>query len=103
MICDPAKLDDRACIGAPDILVEILSPSNNKKVLKNKYEVYEERGMKKYWVVSAQDRTFLAYILNGQATYTPTRLMVGATSIERPYGEILNLIWKRFLKIKFPL
>ena len=39
VICDPSKLDVRGCIGAPDIVVEVLSPSNNKKELKNKYEV----------------------------------------------------------------
>jgi Uma2 family endonuclease len=35
VICDPAKLDDRGCLGAPDIVVEILSPGNNKKEVIN--------------------------------------------------------------------
>ena len=39
VICDPAKLDDRGCIGAPDLVVEILSPGNNKMELLNKYNV----------------------------------------------------------------
>jgi len=42
VVCDPSKIDKRGCIGAPDIVVEVLSPSNNRKELKNKYEVYEE-------------------------------------------------------------
>lgn len=84
VICDPAKLDDRGCIGAPDIVVEILSPSNNKKELKNKYEVYEESGVKEYWVVSPQDKTFLAYILNAEGKYMPTRLMVGGDVYTTP-------------------
>ena len=75
VICDRSKLDDRGCIGAPDIVVEILSPSNNKKDLKNKYEVYEESGVKEYWVVSPQDRTFLVYTLVADK-YQPSRLMV---------------------------
>jgi Uma2 family endonuclease len=54
VICNPSKLDDRGCIGAPDIVVEILSPGNNAKELKNKYEVYEESVVKEYWVVSPQ-------------------------------------------------
>ena len=58
VICDPSKLDKRGCLGAPDIVVEILSPGNNTKELKNKYEVYEEAGIKEYWVVSPQDNTF---------------------------------------------
>lgn len=76
VVCDPSKLDDKGCIGAPDIVVEILSPSNNRKELKNKYEIYEESGVKEYWVVSPQDKTFLAYILNESGRYQPTRLMV---------------------------
>ena len=56
VICDLEKLDFRGCIGAPDIVVEVLSPGNNAKEMKNKYEVYEEAGVKEYWVVSPQDQ-----------------------------------------------
>lgn len=45
VICDLSKIDARGCIGAPDIIVEILSPGNNTKELQNKYEVYEEAGV----------------------------------------------------------
>lgn len=74
VVCDAEKLDDRGCIGAPDIVVEILSPSNNKKELKNKYEVYEEAGVLEYWIVSPQDRSFLIYTLT-DGKYVPSRLM----------------------------
>ncbi len=77
VVCDHTKLDFAGCIGAPDIVVEILSPSNNKKELKNKYQVYEEHAVKEYWVVSPQDKTFLSYILNEEGKFVPTRLMVG--------------------------
>ena len=74
VICDPGKLDDRGCIGAPDIVVEILSPGNNSKELKNKFDVYEESGVKEYWVVSPQDNTFILYtLINGR--YHSSRLM----------------------------
>lgn len=93
VICDPNKLDERGCIGAPDIVIEILSPSNNKKELKNKYEVYEESGIREYWVVSPQDKTFLAYILNTEGQYMPTRLMVGGDTYTTPIlpGFVLDL------------
>jgi Uma2 family endonuclease len=75
VICDPEKLDDRGCIGAPDLVVEILSPGNNSKELKNKYEVYEEAGVREYWVVSPQNETFVVYTLvNG--SFQATRTMV---------------------------
>ncbi|XZF12574.1 Uma2 family endonuclease [Chitinophagaceae bacterium MMS25-I14] len=75
VICDPQKLDSRGCIGAPDIVVEILSPGNNAKELRNKYEVYEESGVKEYWIVSPQDKTFLVYTLK-DGSFQPSRLMV---------------------------
>jgi Uma2 family endonuclease len=62
VICDPSKIDRRGCIGAPDIVVEVLSPGNNAKELKNKYEIYEEAGVREFWVVSPQDQTFLQHI-----------------------------------------
>ena len=75
VICDLEKLDERGCVGAPDLVVEILSPGNNSKELKNKYEVYEESGVREYWVVSPQDQTFTVYkLVNG--TFQASRTMV---------------------------
>lgn len=83
VICDPSKLDDRGCLGAPDIVVEILSPGNNAKELKNKYDIYEESGVKEYWVVSAQDETFIRHTLeNGR--YVPSRTMVTGDIVTTP-------------------
>ncbi len=76
VVCDPSKIDKAGCLGAPDLVVEILSPSNNARELKSKYEVYEESGVKEYWVVSPQNKTFLSYRLNDAGKYLPTRLMV---------------------------
>lgn len=75
VICDENKLDKRGCIGAPDIVVEILSPGNNKKELVNKYEVYEEAGVREYWIVSPSDKTFFKYILDEEGKFQPTKLL----------------------------
>lgn len=64
VICDQSKLDKRGCIGAPDIVVEILSPGNSRKELKNKFDIYEEYGVREYWVVHPEQRSFLKYVLN---------------------------------------
>ena len=80
VICDLNKIDVKGCIGAPDIVVEILSPGNNATELKNKYEVYEESGVKEYWVVSPQNNTFIIYtLINGK--YDASRLMVAGDVI----------------------
>ena len=63
VVCDLSKLDKRGCIGAPDIAVEVLSPGNNAKELKNKHDVYEEAGVKEYWVISPQDQWLRIYTL----------------------------------------
>jgi len=81
VICNPEILDAKGCLGAPDIVVEILSPGNNSLELKNKYELYEESGVKEYWIVSPGDATFVVNILeNGK--YRPSKLMAK--------GEVFN-------------
>ncbi|KAA6321556.1 hypothetical protein EZS27_028805 [termite gut metagenome] len=52
IVCDPAKLDKRGCLGAPDMIVEILSPATLKYDLNEKFNLYEAAGVKEYWVVS---------------------------------------------------
>ncbi|WP_299285845.1 Uma2 family endonuclease [uncultured Mucilaginibacter sp.] len=75
VICDLNNIDDRGCIGAPDIVVEILSPGNNKKELQNKYEVYEEAGVKEYWIINPYGKTFLKYILDENGQFQSTKLL----------------------------
>lgn len=90
VVCDPAKLDKRGCLGAPDIVVEILSPGNNAKELKTKYEVYEEAGVQEYWVVSPQDNTFLVYRLT-DGKYVPLRTMVAGDTFTSSVVEGFSL------------
>ena len=86
VICDKSKLDDKGCIGAPDIVVEILSPGNNKMELLNKYNVYQEFGVKEYWVVSPTEKTFLKYTLDENGRYQPSKLF---TLSEKVHSAIL--------------
>ncbi|MBL7797284.1 MAG: Uma2 family endonuclease [Saprospiraceae bacterium] len=69
VICDPAKLDDRGCIGAPDLIVEILSPGNSRTEMKDKFELYQEAGVLEYWVVSPIERTIQVWKLNEAGIY----------------------------------
>ncbi|QTD39227.1 Uma2 family endonuclease [Polaribacter batillariae] len=63
VICDKNKLDDKGCIGAPDLIIEILSPSNSNREMKNKYELYEENGVRAYWIVDYVYKTIHRYVL----------------------------------------
>ena len=80
VICDESKLDDAGCIGAPDLIVEILSPGNNKKELQNKYEVYRESGVKEYWVIHPSEQTLLIYSLK-DGIYIPSRLFTSGDKV----------------------
>ncbi len=93
VICDRSKIDEKGCLGAPDIVVEILSPGNNKKELQNKYEVYEENGVQEYWIISTQDKTFFKYILNQDGVYVPSRLLTTGNEVTTPIfpGFIMSL------------
>lgn len=86
VICDPAKIDGRGCVGAPDIVIEILSPGNNQKELLHKYSIYEEFGVKEYWVVSPGEKTLLKYTLDSDGKYRPSKLF---TLSEKVYSEVL--------------
>ena len=48
VICDKEKLDDRGCLGSPDLIIEILSPGNSSKEMKTKKQLYEENKVKEF-------------------------------------------------------
>jgi Uma2 family endonuclease len=92
VICDPEKLDDLGCVGAPDLIVEILSPGNNKKELQNKYEVYEESGVKEYWVIHPNECTLIIFsLVNGK--YVASKLFTHGDKVssQAVEGFVLDL------------
>ena len=66
VICDAKKIDDRGCIGAPDLIVEIVSPGNSKREMKTKYELYEENGVREYWIANPLEKNIMLYILKAK-------------------------------------
>jgi Uma2 family endonuclease len=80
VICDNSKLDERGCIGAPDLIVEILYPGNSKKELHDKYELYRDNGVKEYWIIHPSEQTVLIYKLEANE-YRPSRLYSGVETI----------------------
>lgn len=69
VVCDRSKIDRRGCVGAPDLIVEILSKGTASKDVKDKFELYEESGVQEYWIASVEDETVLVYRLNRNSQY----------------------------------
>ena len=59
VVCDASKLDERGCMGAPDLVIEILSPYTAAKDMKIKRDLYEQHGVREYWLVHPTDKTFM--------------------------------------------
>jgi Uma2 family endonuclease len=69
VICDPQKLDDKGCIGAPDWIIEIILPSTAKKDMNEKYDLYESSGVREYWIVFPKERFIMVHLLNDNGLY----------------------------------
>jgi len=67
VVCGPSKIDNRGCVGAPDLIVEVLSTSTMKKDYNEKFNLYEEKGVKEYWLVNPEMKSVQIFSLeNGE-------------------------------------
>ena len=57
VVCDSDKLDDHGCKGAPDLIIEILSPSTQRHDRLVKLGLYQRAGVREYWTVNPEDKT----------------------------------------------
>jgi len=84
VICDRDKLDKKGCIGAPDIVIEILSPGNNRKELYDKFKVYEESGVKEYWIFMYAEQICIQHTHNYEGEFYTTRPLSMADILYTP-------------------
>ena len=66
VICDKNKLSDRGCEGAPDFIIEIVSPSSRRMDYYKKCALYAESGVREYWIVDPKRETVLCYFFEGE-------------------------------------
>ncbi len=69
VVCDVSKLDDRGCKGAPDLVVEIISPGSLKLDISTKKSLYESSGVKEYWIVYPSEKIVTIYTLSASGKY----------------------------------
>ncbi|OPZ83812.1 MAG: hypothetical protein BWY74_04370 [Firmicutes bacterium ADurb.Bin419] len=69
IVCDNSKLDERGCIGSPDMIIEILSPSTGKNDKLIKFNKYEKAGIKEYWIVEPEQKLISVFLLQPNGRY----------------------------------
>lgn len=84
IVCDPEKVKPDAVYGAPDLVVEILSPSTAKRDRKEKMHAYARAGVSEYWLVSCTERSVEVYYL-----------MDGRFELDNVYQVYYDWQWKK--------
>lgn len=69
IICERSKLDDKGCRGAPDWIIEVLSPATAFNDMSVKLDLYQKHGVKEYWIVHPADRWIMVYTLQEDGQY----------------------------------
>jgi Uma2 family endonuclease len=72
VVCDTSKLDDKGCNGAPDLVIEILSPATARHDRVVKFRKYLEAGVREYWIVNPDEKTVQVHILDNDRYITKT-------------------------------
>ena len=72
VVCDESKLDEKSCFGAPDLAIEILSPSTAMRDKVLKYRWYLSAGVREYWIVDPDDKTVVVHMLKNSEYATNT-------------------------------
>lgn len=82
VVCDLSKIDHRGICGAPDLVIEILSPGNSRKEVRLKYELYEEAGVKEYWIVNPAEENLVVYVLNDNNKFSGGSMYAGGDTVK---------------------
>ncbi|MFP4152650.1 MAG: Uma2 family endonuclease [Alkalispirochaeta sp.] len=69
VVCDPQKLVDEGVRGAPDFVIEVLSPGTAMKDQTEKRKLYEEHRVAEYWIINPDTLELFVYILKDDGTY----------------------------------
>ncbi len=82
VVCDQAKLDERGCRGAPDLVVEIVSPATAARDQIHKVHIYEKAGVREYWIIHPIDKLVTLRRLGSSGHYDIPRLIEGKGVLE---------------------
>ncbi|MCX7045254.1 MAG: Uma2 family endonuclease [Candidatus Sumerlaeota bacterium] len=77
VVCDRKKITERGCKGAPDFVIEVLSPSTSVKDQIEKVALYEAHGVKEYWVIHPLEKLLTIRLLGRGKRYGAARILKG--------------------------
>lgn len=100
VVCDLTKLDDKGCVGAPDLIIEILSPGTQKKDVTDKYELYEFNGVKEYWIIASQDETITVFDLDDEKGFQLRKIYTGDDVLFSKAVEGFNFELPRLFSVR---
>ena len=71
VVCDPKKLTERGCSGAPDLVVEVLSPRDRRRDRQTKFDLYQRAGVREYWIVDPEAQVAQIHTLEEGRYHSP--------------------------------
>ena len=83
VVCDSTMVDEKNCLGTPNLIIEILSRGTSKKDSTIKFDLYEENGVQEYWIVNPNEKEVHIYVLIDEK-YSGSRPYVLETEIQSP-------------------
>jgi Uma2 family endonuclease len=95
VVCDPAKIKDRI-YGAPDVVIEVLSPSTGLKDKREKKSLYERFGVREYILIHPEELLIERYWLDGGKFQGPDLLGAGERLVIRVLEELEIALWEVF-------
>jgi Uma2 family endonuclease len=94
VVCDPTKIDESGVRGAPDWIIEVLSPATAAHDQVRKRDLYERAGVREYWLVHPTDRIVIVYRLeNGRYGRPDIAELTGEAAPQALPGVVID--WAR--------
>ena len=81
VVCDLLKLDDRGCLGAPDLIIEIVSSKYSKRDVKEKFEIYQQHGVREYWIINPNEEYVSVFVLDKEGKFQLIGMYAGDDKI----------------------
>ena len=91
VICDQSKLDNKGCNGAPDMVIEVLSPASIRHDRFEKFLLYQKYGVLEYWIADPETKTMQAYVLDDGRYYSDIFAETGKAPVHILEGCTINL------------